>query len=45
MNDTLKKNYKRIEFAKKSFEEYVRTVTNSYLIVLYDEVEMNLRIG
>ncbi|KAA6385546.1 MAG: hypothetical protein EZS28_018927, partial [Streblomastix strix] len=43
--DTLKSNEKKLEQSSKSFEQFVKTVNNSYMIILYDETEMHLRIG
>ncbi|KAA6398068.1 MAG: hypothetical protein EZS28_006409, partial [Streblomastix strix] len=34
-----------IEFNAEVFEQYVKTVTNPFMIILYDESEMRLRIG
>lgn len=35
----------KIELTSKTYEQFVRTVSNSYIIILYDETEMRLRIG
>ncbi|KAA6392314.1 MAG: hypothetical protein EZS28_012158 [Streblomastix strix] len=41
----LKTKEQNIQFNSKSFEQFASQVTNSYVVILYDETQMNLRIG
>ncbi|KAA6390807.1 MAG: hypothetical protein EZS28_013666 [Streblomastix strix] len=36
---------KKININTKSFDQFVKAVSNSYIIVLYDEMDMRMRIG
>ncbi|KAA6394491.1 MAG: hypothetical protein EZS28_009981, partial [Streblomastix strix] len=44
-DEQLKIKENKIEFNGEIFEQYVKTVTNPFMIILYDESEMRLRIG